>query len=122
MRDPKKRCIELAEKSTFHTRHGAVVVYDGHIIGSGYNINLHHDSIKVYNEYKTLHAEMIAILRVKNKRLLKHSAIFVARIDPQGKPIMSKPCAVCMTIIRDVWNIKNIFYTNENGEWVKLLL
>lgn len=118
--NPKTRCFELARKSTFRTRHGAVVVHDGKIIGSGYNVNLTHSMVKKYSEYKTLHAEMVAIMRVKNKRLLKDSAIFVARINPDGKPMMSKPCKTCMEIIRDTWKIPDIYYTNEQGNWVKL--
>ena len=118
--NPKERCIELAKQSTFRTRHGSVVVYNGIIIGSGFNINLSHPMVKVYNEFKTLHAEMIAIMRVKNKRLLKHSAIYVARINPKGDAILSKPCTTCMKLIRNTWKIKDIFYTDNDGDWVKL--
>ena len=118
--NPKERCIELAKQSTFRTRHGAVVVYNGIIIGSGFNINLSHPMVKVYNEFKTLHAEMIAIMRVKNKRLLKHSAIYVARINPKGDAMLSKPCTTCMKLIRNTWKIKDIFYTDQDGDWVKL--
>ena len=118
--DPKERCIELAHQSTFRTRHGAVVVYNGKIIGSGFNINLSHPMVWVYNEVKTLHAEMVAIMRVKNKRLLKHSAIYVTRINPNGEPVLSKPCCTCMELIRNTWKIKDIFYTDQDGDWVKL--
>lgn len=118
--NPKCRCIELANQSTFRTRHGAVVVHDGKIIGSGFNINLTHPMIKVYNEHKTLHAEMVAIMRVKHKKLLKDSAIYVARISPTGKKMLSKPCSTCMKLIRNTWKIKDIFYTDDDGDWVKL--
>lgn len=118
--NPKQRCIELAHQSTFRTKHGAVVVHDGKIIGSGFNINLTHSMVKVYNEHQTLHAEMIAIMRVKHKRLLKHSAIYVARINQKGGAILSKPCTTCMKLIRNTWKIKDIFYTDQDGDWVKL--
>ena len=118
--NPKERCIELAHQSTFRTRHGAVVVYNGKIIGSGFNINLSHPMVWIYNEFKTLHAEMVAIMRVKNKRLLKYSAIYVTRINPNGEPVLSKPCCTCMELIRNTWKIKDIFYTDQDGDWVKL--
>lgn len=119
-KNPKCRCVELATKSTFRTRHGCVVVHGGKIIGSGFNINLKHPMIKQFNELKTLHAEMIAIMRVKNKRLLKDSALFVTRISPKGKSIMSKPCCICMNVIKS-FGVKDIYYTNEDGNWVKLI-
>lgn len=118
--DPKARCIELANKSTFRTKHGSVVVHNGIIIGSGFNINLTHDMTKTFNEFKTLHAEMIAILRVKNKRVLKDSSIFVTRVNQQGKLIMSKPCEICSRIIAS-FGIVSIFYTDAHGEWVEML-
>lgn len=118
--DPKKKCIELARRSTFRTRHGAVIVHEGEIIGSGFNINLSHPMVQVYNQHKTLHAEMVAILRVKNKRLLKDSSIYVARINGFGDRMMSKPCPTCMELIRNTWKIKNIYYTDPDGDWVKL--
>lgn len=120
MKEAKKRCLELAKQSTFRTRHGSVVVHKGKIIGSGFNVNLTHPMVKVYNEHKTLHAEMVAIMRVKNKRLLKDSAIYVARINPKGTAMLSKPCSTCMKLIRNTWKIKDIFYTDDDGDWVKL--
>ena len=118
--DPKERCLELARKSTFRTRHGSVIVHNGKIIGSGFNINLTHPMIKVYNEFKTLHAEMVAIMRVKNKQLLKDSSIYVARINAKGLADLSKPCCTCMEFIKNTWKIKNIYYTDQDGDWVKL--
>ena len=118
--DPKERCLELARKSTFRTRHGSVIVHNGNIIGSGFNINLTHPMIKVYNEFKTLHAEMVAIMRVKNKQLLKDSSIYVARINAKGLADLSKPCCTCMEFIKNTWKIKNIYYTDQDGDWVKL--
>lgn len=120
MKEAKHRSLELAKQSTFRTKHGAVVVHNGKIIGSGFNVNLFHPMVKVYNEHKTLHAEMVAIMRVKNKRLLRDSAIYVARINPKGDAMLSKPCSTCMKLIRNTWKIKDIFYTDDDGDWVKL--
>lgn len=113
----KNKCLALAKKSTFHSKHGAVVVYDGHIIGSGFNLNLGHDMITQYDQFKTLHAEMVAILRVKNKSLLKKSILYVTRLKNANEYQMSKPCTVCMKIINS-FGIKEICYTSDVGEWI----
>jgi deoxycytidylate deaminase len=112
----KKRSLELAEKASFRTRHGAVVVYNGHIIGSGYNVNLQHPDIKQFNELKTLHAEMSAIFRVKNKKLLKKAELYVGRLNKAGEIVSSRPCPVCRQVMRS-FGVSKVHYTTNEGKW-----
>jgi len=103
-------------KATFRSKHGAVIVYDGHIIGSGFNVNIQHPIIAQYNEFKTLHAEMVAILRVKNKKLLKRSTLYVTRLTKDNESQMSKPCPICMKLIKS-FGISEICYSVSDGTW-----
>ena len=112
--NPEQKCIELAKKSTFRCRHGAVIVYNGHILSTGMNLNLFHSVTHSYNQLQTLHAEPMAILRVKNKRLLKNSSIYVCRINKHNELMLSKPCKTCMKIIKS-FGISEINYSIYGG-------
>lgn len=111
------KCIELAKKSTFRSKHGAVISYDDHIIGSGFNVNLTHPMIKQFNEFKTLHAEMVAILRVKNKKLLKKSTLYVTRLGNDDELMMSKPCKICTDIMKS-FGVRDVCYSDGEGNWI----
>lgn len=116
--DIKQRCVELANKSTFRTHHGSVISYKCYIIGSGYNLNLHSNFAEHFNELKTLHAEMIAVMRVKNKKLLENATLYVTRISKKtGKLTYSRPCIVCRSMMNS-FHIHNICYTDYNGNWI----
>jgi deoxycytidylate deaminase len=112
----KNKSLELALKSQFRSKHGAVISYNGHIIGSGYNVNLEHNTVRQFDEYKTLHAEMVAIFRVKNKRLLKRSELFVCRLDRFGNALNSKPCRVCRKVMKS-FGVSTVHYTTDAGTW-----
>ena len=80
-----QRCIWLARHAISHVAPnpmvGAVIVYQGEIIGEGY----HH-------KYGQPHAEPIAINSVKNKELLKKSTLYVS-LEPCSHYGKTPPCA-----------------------------
>lgn len=80
-----KRCLELAEKGIGTARPnpsvGAVVVYQGRIIGEGYT-----------SAYGGNHAEVNAIHAVKNKEQLKEATIYVT-LEPCSHYGKTPPCA-----------------------------
>ena len=114
---PELKCVELALKSQLRHKHGAVIYYNGYIIGCGFNLLLTHPIVRHYSENKTLHAEMVAILRVRNKHLLRNATLYVARINKRGQLMNSKPCETCMKMIRS-FGIRAIKYTDSNGKWI----
>lgn len=79
------RCIELSKKGLGTTRPnpsvGAVVVYEGKIIGEGYT-----------SAYGGNHAEVNAISSVKNKELLKDSTLYVS-LEPCNHQGKTPPCS-----------------------------
>jgi cytidine deaminase len=76
---------------------------------------------------KGIHAEYDAIrklLPLKRKKRLINVNILVIRISGKNKLQSSKPCAHCIETMKSLppnlgYNIKNVFYSNENGDIVK---
>ncbi|MDR0659403.1 MAG: bifunctional diaminohydroxyphosphoribosylaminopyrimidine deaminase/5-amino-6-(5-phosphoribosylamino)uracil reductase RibD [Prevotellaceae bacterium] len=79
-----RRCLELADNGAGYVAPnpsvGAVVVYDGRIIGEGY-----------HQRYGEKHAEVNAIASVKNKSLLKQSVMYVS-LEPCSHQGKQPPC------------------------------
>lgn len=110
-----KRAILEANKSTYEYRIGAVVFKGKRIFGSGHNgIRSSSISMKYKNWEESLHAEQSALLNLDWSKL-KGCSILVYRTNRSGKIGMAKPCPMCSKLIKYV-GIKNIYYTNENGE------
>lgn len=79
------KCLELAEKGLRHVAPnpmvGCVIVLDGKIIGKGY-----------HRRFGEEHAEVNAILSVKDKRLLRKSTLYV-NLEPCSHFGKTPPCA-----------------------------
>lgn len=68
-----------------------------------------------------IHAELDALLQVPESRR-ERAQLFVARLTPNNHLTYSKPCDRCMEIIRQFGvRLKNVFYTDYSGRWVRLL-
>jgi len=80
-----KRCLEIAAKGLGQVAPnpmvGCVIVCDGEIIGEGY-----------HEQYGQAHAEVNAILSVKQKELLKRSTLYV-NLEPCSHFGKTPPCA-----------------------------
>ena len=79
------RCIELAKKGVGNVAPnpmvGAVVVYNGRIIGEGY-----------HRKFGEAHAEVNAIASVRDEALLRDSTIYVS-LEPCSHYGKTPPCA-----------------------------
>ena len=90
------------------TKHAlTAVIYDkrGRVISVGQNsyVKTHPLQAKYAAEVgmpdkQFLHAEIHAIIRCKD--LTKAHKIFVSRWDKHGRPMLAKPCPVCMSAIK----------------------
>jgi len=99
-------------------RHAAVVVKGGRVLAVGRNrAKTHPDSI-FYEDgqriLKSIHAELDAISRVKNKEQLRGATIYVARLGRAGSPGMSCPCKMCQQLINK-HGLKRAIFTTEYG-------
>jgi len=114
----------LAHLSDHHFRVGAVIVKGRRILAGGHNKNKTHtvirNQIDKYSLVDKLHAEMTAILKARTG--LEGARIYILRICPDNKDGtgMSRPCNLCMRLIRGA-GIKEIIYTTGNPEqpWMK---
>lgn len=114
----------LAHMSKHHMRVGAVIVKGRRIIAGGYNKNKTHTIIKnkidKFSLVDKLHAEMAVILKARTN--LDGAKIYVLRICPDNKDGtgMSRPCNLCMRLIRGA-GIKEIIYTtgDPSNPWMK---
>ena len=102
---------------------GCIAVYQGQIIGTGYNCNKTHPLQKYYNRYRIfsetmppkLHAEIHCINQIKylNINFIKVK-LYIYRIR-QNQPFgMARPCPSCMAAIKDI-GIREIYYTTNDG-------
>lgn len=116
-----KRAIEEAEQSVYRHRLGCVIFKGSRIFSSGHN---EIRSSRIDNRHKifknALHAEQAAILKVPDWSTLKGASILVVKISQsRGYLGMAKPCPMCQELLNHV-GIKNIYYSNKQGEIVKM--
>lgn len=63
---------------------------------------------------QTVHAELAAIMDVKNKESLKGATMVVYREKKDGSLGMSRPCPSCMRLLKQ-YGFKKIIYTTDQG-------
>jgi len=103
---------------------GAVVARKHTILAVGTNQVKSHPLQKKYNKERFekeqdtcqhhIHAEMDALLKVKNVDDLSKASIYVFRRNGNGALAMSRPCPACMTKIIEM-GIKKVYYTTDAG-------
>lgn len=96
-----KFALSLAQRSEARLKHGCVIVKGGSVLSTG--INKKRNSIAWGDAYRKhfpgcmFHAEEFAIRRAKAS--LQGAVLYVARINNNGEPRLSKPCDRCYTEI-----------------------
>lgn len=109
----------LSKKSNHPSHHlGAVLVKKNKIVSVGWNTCKTHP--KSPHQFKTIHAEFMAILGVHPKDL-QDAHIYVYRERKNGEPALAKPCETCYNLIQQV-GIETVFYSDYNSyrkEWVQ---
>ena len=121
-----KRAVETAHAlcpinwGNVNNSHIAFLVKKNKIIKIGWNRKRTHPEISkhpYHDGYVGTHAELDVILKSGLDDLEDHS-IIVLRIDKNRKLNNSKPCSGCRSVLNQ-FNIKNIFYSNSEGNIVK---
>jgi deoxycytidylate deaminase len=100
-------------------RHVAVIAKAGRILAVGRNRNKTHPESITLDEngdriLKSIHAELDAIFKVKNKDQLKGATIYIARLGRNNEPGMSCPCKMCQGLISK-YGLKKAVFTTEYG-------
>lgn len=115
--DVLNKAIEESTKSNHYPRIGAVVFKGKRIFGFGHN-GIRSSAIPMKHRHweESLHAEQAALLNLDWTKL-KGCSMLVLRVNKFGTFGICKPCPMCSKIINHV-GIKNVYYSNEQGEIV----
>lgn len=115
-----KIAIKEAKKSNHKHRHGCVVFKGSKIISTGFNeIRYCWKLDKKYKKWvNSLHAEQKTI--IFSEASLKRCSILVVRINKNNEMLNSKPCRICMGMIKDV-GISKIYYSDCDGNIQKIM-
>ena len=126
-----KNASEFSDYSRKNVHIGAVVTYKNKVVSIGWNTNKTHPCQMKYNKYREhgnereyisnehepcIHAEIMALqhaTRSFNGDLSKCN-IFVYSEKKDGSTRLTRPCKACSKMLKDL-NVKNIYYTTENG-------
>jgi hypothetical protein len=106
-----KLAVNTALSSKERRKHGAVIVKSNRVLSIGVNKFRNHPDIipePFIKQACSVHAEVDALKKISDAR---NATIYVARVNNQNKPMMSRPCNNCYSAIREA-GIKNIVYTD----------
>lgn len=117
------KASKVAEISDFAKINiGCVAVYQGTIIGVGFNTNKTHPMQKKYNRYRNgenfipkLHAEINCLNSIRYLDInFSKVKLYIYRKRKSTKYGMCRPCPSCLAAIKDL-GIKHIYYTTDEG-------
>jgi len=112
-----KRCIELARKvaetSLFRSfRHGAILIRSGSFLSAAPNeIGFSHLGARFRNTPSNarMHAEINCVTGLP-RSMTVGATMYVVRIGRDGKFRLSKPCDMCIAVLKFV-GVKRVFYS-----------
>jgi cytidine deaminase len=109
--------IETAKASPSKKKVGAVLLNKNKVITTATNLESKSHPIQAkfaervgLGEKIYLHAEIAALVKCKEEV----DTILVARVNPQGKLRMAKPCPICQLALNEA-GISKIHYTTNEG-------
>ena len=114
------KASQVAEISDFAKINiGCIVVYQGTIIGLGFNTNKTHPMQKKYNRYRNftpkLHAEINCLNSIRYLDInFSKVKLYIYRKRKSVKYGICRPCPSCMAAIKDL-GIKHVYYTTDEG-------
>jgi tRNA(Arg) A34 adenosine deaminase TadA len=109
--------IETAKTSPSKKQVGAILLNKNKVVTAATNLETKSHPIQAkfaervgLKEKIYLHAEIAALVKCKEEV----DTIIVARVNPQGKIRMSKPCPICQLALNEA-GISKIHYTTNDG-------
>jgi tRNA(Arg) A34 adenosine deaminase TadA len=103
------RAARIAEVGTGRSRHGALVVKGGSVLGVGINRSRVHDTWIVDRPRDTcsIHAEVSAM---RNADYPFRASVYVARTNGKGELRSSAPCVSCSSFLEQ-FEVKKVVHT-----------
>lgn len=109
--------IETAKSSPSKKKVGAVLLSKNKVVVSATNLETKSHPLQArfaervgLHEKIFLHAEIAALVKCKEEC----DTIVVARVNPQNKLRMAKPCPICALALEEA-GIHKVHYTTDNG-------
>tara|TARA_B100001094_G_scaffold32755_1_gene27236 strand:- start:57215 stop:57598 length:384 start_codon:yes stop_codon:yes gene_type:complete len=109
--------IETAKSSPSKKKVGAVLLSKNKVVVSATNLETKSHPLQArfaervgLHEKIFLHAEIAALVKCKEEC----DTIVVARVNPQNKLRMAKPCPICTLALEEA-GIHKVYYTTDNG-------
>jgi tRNA(Arg) A34 adenosine deaminase TadA len=116
-----QQTVKTAKSSKYPVfRHGAIFESGGRILFKSRNVK----KSNTPSASMSVHAEVAGLKAILSKtRLHKKTVInlYVARVSPKDQVMLSKPCEKCMAAIEASGIIDQIYYSDSNGQWQKLV-
>lgn len=126
---------EVSKYSDFTRQHlGAVAIYRGSLLATGYNTCKTSPLQKKYNlerkymveasfkNTNSLHAEVACLSKIRYLDIdFSKVRLYVYREHKNGVKALARPCPACQKMIKDM-GIKEVWFTTENGfgyEWME---
>jgi deoxycytidylate deaminase len=113
--------INIARTSDHKFRVGSAILKGRRILSVGTNKSktspFIHKKIDSRSLVDRLHSEMACIMKAGSQ--LNGATIYIARLNKDGTTNMSRPCRLCMMLIREA-GIKKAFYTIGDDSWEEL--
>lgn len=111
--------VKTAKKSEFTCfKHGAVLVRGGKIINTAFNECVHAKLGIKYKDHpgiSTRHAELSVVLGI-DRKVTTGADVYVVRINPSGNLKNSRPCPMCIGVMKFV-GVRRVFYSISNNEY-----
>lgn len=119
---------EVSKYSDFTRQHlGAVAIYRGSLLATGYNTCKTSPLQKKYNherEYmveagfrntNSTHAEVACLSKIRYLDIdFSKVRLYVYREHKNGVKALARPCPACQKMIKDM-GVKEVWFTTENG-------
>ena len=99
--------------------HACVLARGGRIVSIGTNKRKKNSFVAFLSRsiHKTLHAEMVAIVRARKKIDLSGCDAYVFRLNRAGQLANSEPCVLCKRALQQ-YGIKRAYFSSEDGSVV----
>ncbi len=108
------RAARLAKESTQRQQHGCVAAVGKRVLAVGVNsFRAHPSTVSDPKSQASIHAEA-SVLRQLNVLADPRLTLYVARVNKQGKPMLSAPCSRCQDLAQ-FFGIRKIIFTTEIG-------
>lgn len=113
--------LRLARRSGIRTFHTGAVIFDprsGEALSNGWS----HYSLRTPRKFRSIHAELHALIRAPKRDALRGSHIAVATIRAKsGNTGLARPCSLCTDLLYEV-GVRRAFFTIEGTEWGNMMI